>query len=151
MTCHSTNGACGCTSDATNASTATAIAPTSATAVPAVPATASSTTFRPTYDVLRDAEGLTLIADVPGAKPATITVTFEKDTLTVRAPVVPRARRSALLVEEYGVGDYLFSVRVGDDVEPAGIAAACSAGVLTIRLPKRAEFKPRRIDVTTGA
>jgi len=39
---------------------------------------------------------------------------------------------------------------VSEDIDPAGIEADMKNGVLTLRLPKAAERKPRKIPVRAG-
>lgn len=152
MNVHAINGShanCGtstaantCTPNATNA-TVTAT-PTAAT--PA--ARASITTYQPSFDLLRTAEGLVLHADMPGAKAAAISVTFEQRQLRIEGPVSPRTPEGAhTLREEYGVGDYLLTLAVKDDVDADRISAAYADGVLTVTLPRPAALQPRKIEV----
>ncbi|MHC5029036.1 MAG: Hsp20/alpha crystallin family protein, partial [Planctomycetota bacterium] len=51
------------------------------------------------------------------------------------------------LTHEFGVGDFDCQLSVSDAIEADGINASYERGVLTIRLPKRDEIKPRRIPV----
>ena len=52
--------------------------------------------------------------------------------------------------EEYGVGDFYRTFNVGESVDGTSIAAELKDGVLTVHLSKRAEVRPRRIEVKAG-
>jgi len=62
--------------------------------------------------------------------------------------VAPRQQgKTEFLVREYGVGDYFRSFEVGEGIDADKIEASVQQGVLTLRLPKSAAAKPRKIAV----
>ncbi|MHC4908530.1 MAG: Hsp20/alpha crystallin family protein, partial [Planctomycetota bacterium] len=95
-----------------------------------------------------DTAGFTICADMPGASADTIKMTFADGLLAVHAQVPPRPHATPdYLTHEFGVGDFDCQLSVSDAIEADGINASYERGVLTIRLPKRDEIKPRRIPV----
>ncbi len=106
-------------------------------------------TFQPLVDVVDAGGEIVARLDVPGASAETIHVNLEKGVLTVRADVRARAREGGRWARrEYGVGPYERRFRVGESIDPSGISAEYADGVLTVRLPKRAEGGARRVAVT---
>lgn len=104
--------------------------------------------YRPVIDVVETGDAHIIHADVPGATPESIDLSFEKGVLTVTASVPPRERDGAsVLRREYGVGSYRRSFQLGDAIDSNGIGAELHNGVLTITLPKAAEQRARKIEV----
>lgn len=104
--------------------------------------------FRPDIDIYETRDEVVLVADVPGASGEDIDLSFENGVLDVHARIRPRRTENATyLAQEYGVGDFHRSFQVSEDVDSGGISAEISGGVLTVRLPKIAAAKPRKIEV----
>jgi HSP20 family protein len=109
---------------------------------------ASTWTYRAPVDITETDEAYLVRADMPGSSAEKIEVTFENGQLTLRGQVVPRqAAEQELLVQEYGIGDFTRTVRVSGSVEVAGLDAEYQNGTLTVRLPKSAAGRSRRISV----
>ena len=104
-------------------------------------------TFQPAVDVCDRGADVTIVADVPGARADGIDVSFDDGVLTVHADVPPRSLPGNPLVREYGVGDYRRAFRLGEGFDASQITAECRAGVLTIRVPRLAAVRPRKIEV----
>jgi HSP20 family protein len=117
------------------------------------PSGAESTThgpcFVPAVDIVEKADELLLVADVPGALVDKIDVRYEDGELTLHAPAVVRRPAGRFWLEEYQVGDYYRSFRIGQSIDATRINAQCVDGVLTLHLPKVESVKPRRIAVKT--
>ncbi len=106
--------------------------------------------YTPPVDILETDEELIIYADMPGLEPEKIDIRFENGELTVHGRVdEPDADRDYLF-REYGVGDYVRTFVVYEDVDAEKIHAEYRDGVLTVHLPKVAEAKPRRIPVKAG-
>ena len=91
-------------------------------------------------DIYEGPEALVLLADLPGVEPDGLQVSFEAPELHIEG------RR--------GSGDtasvYSRTFRVSEQIDPNGISAELSAGVLTLRLAKAAHTKARKIEVRAG-
>lgn len=106
--------------------------------------------FTPRFDLYEDEDGYVLTGDLPGVEPHNLDVTYENQEVTIHGKVHPRHTDGQCFAEEYGVGDFHRSFNVGDVVEGSLINAELSNGVLTVRLPKRADAKLRKIKVRAG-
>ena len=91
-------------------------------------------------DIYEGADELLLLADLPGVEPEGLTVSFEAPELRIEGR---RGSGEASAV-------YSRSFRVSEQIDPSGISAELSAGVLKLRLAKAAHTKPRKIEVRTG-
>lgn len=114
--------------------------------------TRSGRVYRPNVDIIERPDELLLIADMPGVRGEDIDIQYENGLLSIRGRVQPRQRPdySGLLCCEYGVGDFERSFQVGEGIDASRIQAECSAGVLTLHLPKTDAVKPRKITVKTA-
>jgi HSP20 family protein len=107
-------------------------------------------TFQPNVDI-RDVGGeVSLIADIPGANAAGIEVTFEDGVLTMHATVPPREQPGRPIRQEYGIGNYRRSFRLGEGFDASEITADYARGVLTVRVPRLAAVRPRKVEVRAG-
>lgn len=106
--------------------------------------------FTPRFDLYENDEGYVLLGDLPGVEPQDLDVKFENQELTIHGKVAPRHAGQRCFAEEYGVGDFHRSFTIGERVEGGLINAELKNGVLTVQLPKRADVKPRKIQVRAG-
>jgi len=106
--------------------------------------------YRPDIDIFDSGTEVVLVADVPGATAGAIDVTFHDGVLVVRATIAPRGSTGRPIRQEYGVGDYMRSLRLGDGFDGNRIAAEYSRGVLTVRVPRMAAVLPRQVEVRAG-
>jgi HSP20 family molecular chaperone IbpA len=84
-------------------------------------------------EVTRTEDGYTVEIPVPGYKPGEIDVTFQDDMLVVSG----RSERR----------NFTRSLVLPDEIDPSDISASVAHGMLTLRLGRRPETKPRRIAV----
>lgn len=108
---------------------------------------ASRLTFLPHVDIGDMGDEVKLLADLPGVQPEEIDIRYEDGVLSVHAPVRPRQLPGRLIKQEYGIGDYRRSFRIGDGFDPSRISAEARHGVLTIHVPRLAAARPRKIAV----
>jgi HSP20 family protein len=109
-------------------------------------------TYVPSVDIVEEQDRMLLIADVPGATPENVDISYERGLLTIHARVKPRQdpKKTNYLLREYGVGDFHRSFEIGEGIDASKIEAEMHDGVLTVHLPKAAELLPRKITVKTG-
>jgi HSP20 family protein len=103
----------------------------------------------PAVNVFRDREGDYVVRfEVPGVAPESITVETHGRTLTVSGTrdAAPRDGGSFHRRERTG-GEFSRSFQLPDDLDHERAEASCTHGVLTVRVPRRAEAKPRQISV----
>ena len=109
-----------------------------------------SLTYQPHVDIRDLGPEVVFVADVPGASVEGIDVTFDGGVLTVRADVPPRCLPGRTLRQEYGIGGYRRSFRLGEGFDASAISADYRRGVLTIRVPRIAAAQPRKVPVAGG-
>jgi HSP20 family molecular chaperone IbpA len=104
--------------------------------------------YRPLVDILELSDELRVIADMPGAKADDIDIEFEKGMLTIHAKVESRRPENANdLIRGYGVGDFYRAFELSENIDAERISAEYVDGVLSLRLPKTEQAKPRKIEV----
>lgn len=104
--------------------------------------------IRPRVDVFEDAEGITLYADLPGVASERLDVQVDKDTLQIEAVAEIRMPEGIQpLYAEVRQLRYERSFSLSSELDANGIRAALRDGVLELHIPKRAEVRPRRIDI----
>ena len=105
----------------------------------------------PAVDIHEGPEGMTLVADLPGAAEDGVTIQVEDNVLTLQArvdlPVPPGAR---LIHEEFRGGPFQRSFILSDEVDRDQIAAELKQGVLRITLPRAEKARTRRIEITSS-
>jgi HSP20 family molecular chaperone IbpA len=107
--------------------------------------------YTPAVDVIETPDEFRVMADVPGAEQDLIDLSLDDGVLTLRAGVRPRTTgETQFLSREYGVGAYERSFRVGDAIDAERISAELAHGVLSVRLPKAAQARPRKISVVAS-
>jgi HSP20 family protein len=107
-------------------------------------------TYQPHVDVCDRGGEVILVADMPGARADGIDVAFDGGVLSVHATVAARPLPGRQLRQEYGVGDYRRSFRIGEGFDASQISAEYRRGVLTIRVPRLAAVRPRKVPVSAG-
>jgi len=107
--------------------------------------------FSPSVEVESDEQGLTLHAEVPGVDPDKVSVTVERNVVTIAGErTVASASDATTHRSERRYGKFFRSYQLSDEYDTAGIEASHKNGVLTVRVPRRAEAKPRQISVRTA-
>jgi HSP20 family protein len=114
----------------------------------ATPENTYGVTFRPRFDIWEKDEELLLCGDLPGVAPENLDIRFENRELVIHGKVSPRPQGAELLYEEYSIGDFYRTFRIGEAVSAEQIRAELKNGVLTVHLPKAEAAKPRRISVS---
>jgi HSP20 family molecular chaperone IbpA len=104
--------------------------------------------FMPTADIYETDDALTVILEVPGVDKNNVDVRVENDLLTVEGRLdFSKYRGLQPLYTEYNIGNYARSFRLSSKVDQSKIAAELRDGVLSLKLPKVEEAKPRTIRV----
>lgn len=102
----------------------------------------------PSIDVIEDANGITLFADMPGVPKDKLDVSIDADTLTITGDVTLTLdpKMEARYVE-VPYPRYRRSFTLGQELDRSRIAAELKNGVLKLVIPKSEEAKPRRIEI----
>lgn len=113
-------------------------------------ASSAASVLRPAVDIFEDGDGITVKADMPGVSKDRLDVRVEGNSLLVEGSVgiEPQEQMSPLYADIRST-TYRRDFVLGNELETTKIEANLRDGVLTVRIPKRAELRPRRIDVTS--
>jgi HSP20 family protein len=107
--------------------------------------------IRPAVDIFEDQGGITVKADMPGVSKDRLSVNIDRDTLAIEGSAdieMPEGLHSVyadVRATRYRRGFTLSSELDGEKAE-----ATLKDGILTLRIPKRAQYQPRKIEVQTG-
>ncbi len=103
-------------------------------------------------DVRNDPDELVVEAALPGMKPEDVEITIEQGTLTIRGQVSSERREmeGEYLVQEIRRGEMARTVTLPSGLQPDKATATFENGVLTLKIPRAEEVKPRQIRITPG-
>lgn len=101
-------------------------------------------------DVSTTPDELIVEASLPGIRPEDVEITVENGTLTItgRTAEERRAEEGSYLVQEIRRGAFSRSVTLPNGLEPDKASATFEHGVLTLRIPKAEQVKPRQIRIS---
>ncbi len=109
---------------------------------------ALGSTFTPLADVEETDEAYLVEIELPGVKRDDVTVEVAGRRLSVSGERKERERVGILRRRTRTVGRFHYEVVLPGDVEEEGVSASMDEGVLTVRVPKAASERPRRIPVS---
>jgi HSP20 family protein len=111
-------------------------------------ATIPARVFLPNADIYETQDALTVILEMPGVEKSNVDVRVEEGVLNVLGRLdLSKYQGLQPLYIEYNVGHYSRSFQLSSKVDQSKIAAELKDGVLSLRLPKVEEAKPRTIRV----
>jgi len=104
--------------------------------------------LRPPVDIYETGEGIVLHADMPGVSKERLSLRVEGNNLLVEGSIgiAPQEQMTALYADVRSTL-YRRSFALSQELEADKIDANLKDGLLTVRIPKRAELRPRRIEV----
>jgi HSP20 family protein len=106
------------------------------------------TLLRPLTDIFEDAEGITLAMDMPGVSKDRLDLHVDNDSLTVEGDVsIDMPAGMEAVYADVRSTRYRRSFALSSELESDKIGASLKDGVLNVRIPKRPEVRPRRIEV----
>jgi HSP20 family protein len=106
----------------------------------------------PPMDLVEAENHFVLEADLPGLREGDVNIEVQDGTLTISGErkAEHEQREKGWYRVERAFGSFNRSLTLPDGVDPEGIAASFSDGVLEIRIPKPEERKPRRISISAS-
>lgn len=102
----------------------------------------------PPVDVIEDAGGITLYADLPGVPKDKLSLHVEADTLTIEGEValaMPQGMESSHA--EVALPRYRRVFTLSKELDSGKVSAEMSQGVLKLRIPKAEHAQPRKIEI----
>jgi HSP20 family protein len=105
-------------------------------------------TLMPPVDIVEDATGITLTADLPGVDRDDLVVRVEGRSLMLEAPLrLGQAESLAFVYSEIRANRYRRRFELSGELDTTAIQADLKDGVLQLRLPKMERAQPRRVEV----
>lgn len=106
-------------------------------------------------DVVENADELRVTLEMPGVRPEDVELTIDNNVLTIagekRREQNEGSSEDGPRITERRYGRFQRSFVLPQNVDPERISAESEHGVLTVRLPKKEEARPRRIEVRPGS
>jgi len=102
----------------------------------------------PPVDVIEDATGITLYADLPGVPKDRLQLRVDGDTLAIEGEIVlPVPQDMSSSHAEVQLSRFRRSFTLSKELDADKVGAEFAQGVLRVRIPKAEHAQPRRIDV----
>lgn len=103
----------------------------------------------PPVDIYETNDGLVLVADLPGVNKDGLSIEVKDDILTLQGRT-QHALPGRPVYQEFELVNFFRQFQLSDSVDVPSISAELKHGVLTLKLPKAARAKPRKIQVAVG-
>jgi len=109
--------------------------------------------FVPPVDIYEEKDAIYVKTELPGVKAEDVQLNVENNvlTLTGERKLSNEDKREGYHRIERSYGRFTRSFVLPNNVATDQVAADMSEGVLTVKIPKKAEAQPKRIAVTSGA
>ena len=105
-------------------------------------------TMRPPVDIFEDSTGITVQADMPGVSKDRLEVHIENDTLSIDGTAdIPMSEGMEAIYADIRYTHYQRSFSLSRELDGDKVDASLKDGVLTLRIPKREQYQPRKIEV----
>lgn len=108
----------------------------------------SQASLMPPVDVIEDANGITLHADLPGVPKDKLHLRVEADTLTIEGEIdlaMPEGMEATHA--EVSLPRYRRVFTLSKELDSGKVEAEFSHGVLKLRIPKAEHAQPRKVEV----
>ena len=111
----------------------------------------SDLTLVPEVDIYEDNGGIWVLADMPGVSKDRLDIEVNKDALTIEGEAkIDMPGGIEALYADVRSTRYRRSFVLSAELDTENVDAVLKDGVLRIRIPKRDEAKPRKIEVSTA-
>ena len=117
----------------------------------AKPAARTEASLLPPVDVIEDAQGITLLADLPGVPKDKVTLHVEDDTLSIEGEValsVPEGMQASHA--EVQLPRYRRVFQLSKELDADKVTAELNHGVLKLRIPKAEHAQPKKVEIRVG-
>jgi HSP20 family protein len=109
------------------------------------------TTAVPHIDIYEKDEELLLVAEMPGVNDSSASVDVDNGLLTIEGDITREVEEGFCPVRAERRADaFRRTFEISDSIDTAKITANMKYGVLTLKLPRREERKPRKIEVSAA-
>ncbi|MFN7087522.1 MAG: Hsp20/alpha crystallin family protein [Burkholderiales bacterium] len=112
------------------------------------PSATEDAALLPAVDVIEDAGGITLYADLPGVPKDGLNLKVEADTLTIEGEIaleIPEGMEATHA--EMGLPRYRRVFTLSRELDSEKVGAEYHQGVLKLRIPKAEHAQPRKVQI----
>jgi HSP20 family protein len=107
----------------------------------------SGLSYSPDVDIYLSDDDAVFKVDLPGVEKGNVKIEVdETDTLVIRAKNSINEPDN-VLVRQFGIGNYYRAFQLSDDFDKEKVQATLENGHLEVRIPKREEAKPKKIEI----
>jgi HSP20 family protein len=104
--------------------------------------------YSPAVDIFESEAAITVLADLPGVRPADLKIDLRDNVLTLTAHAdAPEGPKETAVLREYDSGTFHRQFSLGETIDQSKIDARLVDGVLRLELPKLERARPRQITV----
>ena len=104
--------------------------------------------MQPPVDIFEDPQGIMVVAEMPGVSKERLNVQADRNTLTIEGEAaIDMPQGMEAIHADVQSTRYSRSFTLSAELDCEAIDANLKNGVLTVRIPKRREFRPRKIEV----
>lgn len=102
----------------------------------------------PPVDVIEDAQGITLYADLPGVPKDKLNLQVDADTITIEGQVSLEVPEGLDVTHtEVGLPQFRRVFTLSKELDSAKASAEFEAGVLKLRIPKAEHAQPKKVQI----
>jgi len=111
-----------------------------------------STIWGLAVDVVENKDDFIVKASIPGINPDDLDISYADDTLTIKGEIKSdnEVKENQYHLRERRFGSFARSISLPTKINGDAIEASYQNGVITLRLPKAEEVKPKRIAIKVG-
>lgn len=113
-------------------------------------ATSAEAALLPPVDVVEDAAGITLLADLPGVPKDKLNLHLETDSLTIEGEIALGSPTVKSSHAEVQLPRYRRVFTLSKELDGEKATAEFKNGVLKLRIPKAQHAQPRKIEIRTA-
>ena len=106
----------------------------------------------PAMDLVETEDHFVLKADLPGVAESDVKIELESNVLTISGErkTEHEAKKDGYYRLERSTGTFSRALTLPEGVDSGAVTASFDNGVLEVRIPKPAEAKPRRVQISVG-
>jgi HSP20 family protein len=104
--------------------------------------------IRPAVDIFEDETGITVQADMPGVSRDRLEIQVDRDNLSIEGKAeIPMPEGLEAIYADVRATRYQRSFTLSHELDGEKADAKLKDGILTLRIPKREQYQPRKIEV----
>lgn len=104
--------------------------------------------MQPAVDIFEDETGITVQADMPGVSKDGLELNIDSDSLSIVGSIdIKLPNNMSAVYADMRSTRFERSFTLSRELDADNIEASLKDGVLTLRIPKREEHKPRKIEI----